>query len=105
MGFTLQKKARSVLLRPSLFLILFSLLSFIAPPYLECQDLYSDNWSDFFVITDDSVHIATILTRHLAASSFSDFTPNGHTFKAHNSGELCLQPFTSKLVFSVTLRC
>jgi hypothetical protein len=104
-GIYFTKKTRSVLLRRSLFFILFSFLSFIAPPYLECQDVYSDDWSDFFVITDDSVDIATIRRDRLAVSSFSDFIPDGHTFQRHNSEGPYLQPLVSKLVLSVTLRC
>lgn len=88
-----------------LFLILFSSLGCTAPLYVECQDVYPDEWLDLFGTSEDSVDLTIVLIARPAAFSFSHFIPTGHIFQTHDSEGLYLQAFTLERVSSVTLRC
>lgn len=98
-------KTRNRLSIVFLLFILYSSLSFSTPLFVECQDVYPDEGLDLFGIPCNSLDFTNTLTASRIASSFSDFIPNGHTIQRYYSGVFYLQPFTSELVLSVTLRC
>jgi hypothetical protein len=80
-------------------------LIFAPPEYVECENLYPDEFLDLFGISENSVASSAILKLHPSVFSFSDFHPKARTFQRHHSGELYSQPFASELVLSVPLRC
>ena len=85
--------------------ILFSSMGCTGPLYVECQDLYPDEWLDLFGTFQSSDGLTTFLIAKTAAFSFSDCMPTGHAFQTHDSEGLYLQAFTLERVSSVTLRC
>ena len=74
-----------------------------APEYVECENLYPDEFLDFFGLPRNSV-ISLAAPRPLAFS-FSDFHPKAHTFQWHRIEYSYLQPVALDLVLSVSLRC
>ena len=85
------------------FLILLSALGCTAPLYVECQDLYPDEYLDLFGISDPASALTTILSTHLAI--FPVLISNDPIFRRHYSRTFSLHPFTSELVLAVSLRC
>jgi hypothetical protein len=85
--------------------ILFSSLGWTTPPYVECQDVYPDEWLDLFGTFQNSVGLTTVLIAQPAAFSFSDFIPTRHIFQTHDSEGFDSQAFALERVSSVTLRC
>ncbi len=78
-------------------------MSFSAPFYVECQDVYPDDWLDLFGISDNLVDSTAILEAPSAGSS--NLIPNDYTFQRHHSREPHLRPFSSELLSSICLRC
>jgi hypothetical protein len=87
------------------FLILLSPLGLTTLLYVECQDLYPDEWLDLFGIPNISGNVKTILTAGPTAFPFSDLIPDGHIFQRQYPETLHSQPFPSELVLPVSLRC
>jgi hypothetical protein len=85
------------------FLILFSPLSCTAPLYVECQDLYPDEYLDLFGIVDSAPALTTILA--IQPGIFPDLVSDNPIFRRHHSGTFSSQPLVSELVLSLSLRC
>jgi hypothetical protein len=85
------------------FLILLSPLGLTTPFYIECQDLYPDEYLDLFGITHSAPALTTILTNHPAI--FPGLISDDPIFRRHHSGTFSPQSFASELVLAVSLRC
>jgi len=75
------------------------------PEYVECEDLYPDEFLDLFGIPENSVASSAILKLHPSVFSFSDFHPKAHAFQCHHLENPYPQPVASELILSVSLRC
>ena len=99
-------KARRNLLRLFLLLTLFSSLSFTSPFYVECEDVYPDEWLDLFGIPSISVVLLkSTLPPNSVDQLISDSTPDDCALRYNASREASLRSLTSELVLSVTLLC
>jgi hypothetical protein len=91
--------------KPFLFFILYSFLVFSIPEGVECSETYPDELLDLLGIPTKSAASSTILKHPLPACFFSNFSPQTHSMQRHQTENLRLQPFTSELILSATLRC
>ena len=97
-------KRRKKVFRLFLVFFLYSSLSFSVPFYVECENIFPDEWLDLFgipFVSRISVDFRTTPTLRLVGSSFSAVIPN----RPHYSRGFWFRPLTSDLVLSVTLRC
>ena len=101
------KKKRNSLLTLLLSCTLYSSLILTAPQYVECKEPNADEFLDLRTIPNDPVDSKDILTPPPLVLPFYDSIAQVHTFQFCYLRErgLYLQPFTSELVLSVTLRC
>ncbi len=101
------KKTRNSFLVLLLFCASCSSLIVTAPEYVECEELNADEFLDLRAIPNNPVDSKNILTPPPLAPPFYDSIAQVHTFQFCYLREwgLYLQPFTSGLVLSVTLRC
>lgn len=76
-----------------------------APEYIECEDLYPDEFLDLFGIPQDSVMASGMFGPHPSVFSFFDLRPKAHAFQRHRLENPYPQRSASGLVLSVSLRC
>ncbi len=100
------KKTRNSFLTLLLICSLYSSLIFTAPQYVECEELNADEFLDLRAIPNNPVDSKNMLALPQLVPPFYDSIAQ-HTFQfCYLKGwGLYLQPFTSELVLSVTLRC
>lgn len=99
---------RQNLFRLFLLCFVYSILSFTAPLYVECQDIFPDEWLDIFgMLSTPSISAplrTTIRLFHAVLVSFK-LTPKDHGLQCHDPGGFCWLLLIFDLVSSVTLRC
>lgn len=84
--------------------ILCSPMIATAPEYVECENLYPDEFLDLFGIPENSVTSSAIPRLRSYVSSFCDLRPT-HAFQCHHLENPYPQPAASGLILSVSLRC
>ncbi len=72
--------------------------------FVECEDLYPDEFLDLFGISENSVMVSGMSRFHPSVFSFFYSQPKAHAFQCHMEYPY-LQPVASDLVLSVSLRC
>jgi hypothetical protein len=100
-------KRRRKFFRLFLVFFLYSSLSFSSPFYVECENIFPDEWLDLFGIPFAS-HVSTLKTKsstYRAILAFSDSIAYERNSEYNRLGEFCWLLLTSDLVLSVALRC
>jgi hypothetical protein len=89
----------------SLLCILYSPSISTPPEYIECEDLYPDEFLDLFGMSGNSATSSVTLKHHPSVCSFSNFCPKTYSIQCHQSGKPYPQRLTSETDLSVPLRC
>ncbi len=91
------------LLNVLLLLTLFSSLGFTALFYVECDNVYLDEWLDLFGMNQPTTTLKVIVTTQPTA--FFILISDGHFFWLHHSGSFCSDQFSIEPPLSLPLRC
>ena len=86
--------------RTFLLFLFYASLLLTVPQYVECEDLYPDEISDFVGVP---VHSVMTLKHEASAILFSDRI--AHFSVPHRAGNLPVALYIGKLALSVTLLC